>query len=278
MSILYFPRWQQKFVKYSYYQAYFLSVKRSAVEAGIKVIETVSKDVWCCPKNAFSCILDDVQFIMDFSDLKPFQLNPSDFPAYFKWHFSYDYDKHYKDNVFPLCILQDYDWKEFYDIQDKVAYTANTDLITNNQRIRAAATVRRTAVRYLLNGLNISTEFKPQKDWWMSHNNCLVAVHVPGARNDMLDRGQLELMGLGVCVISPTIVTVLAQHKTLVAFQHYIPVHDDYSNLLKTIEWCKSNREVCIEIGKKAQELFNEVATPRNYWSYIKKCLVSVSH
>lgn len=270
-------------VKASYYKAYYDSVARSAMVAGYLVAYTENAEVWCGGSvNAFSCVLGDKQFIMDFSDLKPFQIDPGKHNCpYFKWQYSSDRHDHIETkNVYPLCPLQDYKWEDFMQMQGMVNYEARGNTITNNQRVRAAARGRRGHVRKILRqqyGNLVSFEFIRQSDWWRSHNSCLAAVHVPGARNDMLDRGQLELMGLGVCVISPTIVTVLAGGLKLKPNWHYMLVKDDYSNLVDVIEFCRNHRNMCKETGKNAKALFNYVGTPAAYWHRIGEVLNNVS-
>jgi hypothetical protein len=269
---------QQKWVKDSYYKAYFMSLHRSAKYIGMQTVIGLNSMVWCCPKNAFSATLNDKQFIMDFSDLKPFQLSPKDFDCpYFKWHYSYDTPAHEAcENVRPLCVLQDYDWAKFGKIRVAFQYNASGNIVTNNQRIRGAAKGRRYRVQRILSdkySMGVSLGFVDQVQWWLSHENCLAAVHVPGARNDMLDRGQLELMGLGVCVISPEIVTVLAGYRTLEPFKHYVPVEPSYCNLIEMVEWCRTHRAACKQIGENAKRLFNEVAYPSSYWAYIREVL-----
>jgi len=266
-------------VKDSYWNAYYQSVRRSAEEIGLKIIDCTTKYVWSGKsRNAYSCVLNDKQFIMDFSDFKRFQINPNDNDcAYFKWHYSSDYPQHDKrKNVYPLCVLQDYNWKAFKVVRNCVNYMADGRVVTNNQRVRAGAKSRRTHVQSMLRGTygkHVSTKFIPQREWWLSHNDCLVAVHVPGARNDMLDRGQLELMGLGVCVISPIIVTMIGDGYVLEPFKHYVPVASNYSNLIDMIEWCKEHRVTCAEIGRNAQHLFDRVVPPERYWNYIRRIL-----
>jgi len=279
-SILQMPK-NDGTVKPSYYEAFYESISRSARVAGISVIKVRNHDVWAGGRvNAYIAQLDGHPFIMDFSDHKPLQLDPSKYGIpYFKWQYSYTYSQHTQNpSVFPLCVLQDFDWKAFRNAQKSVCYTAMGNVITNNQRIRAGATIRRSKVQGILKeqyGSEASLEFKfkGQKEWWESHNDCLVAVHVPGARNNMLDRGQWELMGLGVCVLSPVIVTVLAGDHVLIPVHHYLPLKDDYSDLTEKIEWCKKNRETCREIGERARELFDIVGPPDVFWKYVQGVL-----
>ena len=47
----------------------------------------------------------------------------------------------------------------------------------------------------------------------------------------------------------------------------------DYSDLIKTINWCQTHREQCQTFGINARNLFDKVATPSVYWEYIKRIL-----
>ena len=278
MDVLHFPK-NDGSVKEGYYNAYYAFVRRWALAAGIEVIDTKTDKVWCGRSiNTFSCVYNDAQFVMDFSDFKKFQMNPVEFDCpYFKWHYSYDCLGHLKTkNVYPLSILLGFAWKQFCECRKLVTYKANGNKILNNQRPRHAAAKRRTFVHEMLTekyGKDLSKGYIGQTDWWLSHNDCLVAVVVPGARNDMLDRGHFEEMGLGICIICPEIVTVLLRNLVLEPFKHYVPVEPDYSDLIEKIEWCKQHRDECIHIGNQARILFDKVANPHKYWTYIREIL-----
>ena len=277
MDVLQFPK--REGVKDSYWKAYYESVRKKAVLAGIQVMVDKGPRVWCGGSlNAYSCTLNDKQFIMDFSDLKPFQVNPIQHKCtYFKWQYTNGWADHMgRSNVYPLCPVQDYDWGTFVEMREMVKYDASGSYITNNQRERAAARQRRANVHALLRRTYddfASTEFIEQQAWWMFHNTALVAVHVPGARNDMLDRGQLELMGLGVCVISPEITTMLGRQQRLMPGVDYIQCAKDYSDLIAQIEWVRRNPKEATLCGTNARTLFDSIVPPQQYWRYIKGVL-----
>ena len=117
---------------------------------------------------------------------------------------------------------------------------------------------------------NVKTKCLPnQIDYWMDINKCLVSVCVPGATNNMLDRGQWQYMAFGCCTISPILPELLPFDKKLIPDVHYIRCKDDYSDLLEKIEWCKQNREKCIEIGRNAKKLFLETSTPEKIVEWV---------
>ena len=113
----------------------------------------------------------------------------------------------------------------------------------------------------------VDTSFVPGKqvEFWNKHKNCLVAISVPGARNNMLDRGHYEQLALGVCVISPKINTLLPYRMELIPKTHYLNCADDYSDLVELINWCQRNRESCRAIGNQARQLFMNYCMPEKY-------------
>ena len=52
---------------------------------------------------------------------------------------------------------------------------------------------------------------------------------------------------------------------------NYVSCNYDYSDLVEKIEWCKSNRDKCIEIGRNAQKLFQETSVPSKLLEWIIK-------
>ena len=112
-----------------------------------------------------------------------------------------------------------------------------------------------------------------QVTYWKKANNCLVSVHVPGARNDMLDRAQYQFMAFGVCTISPYLKDVLPHRAVFQPDYHYVECKPDYSDLIEKIEWCKKNRKKCIQIGKNAKDYFIAFCLPRVIVRWMELCL-----
>ena len=118
---------------------------------------------------------------------------------------------------------------------------------------------------------------------WNKDKNCLVIpwllastaaiVCVPGARNDMLDRGQGQQMFFGACTISPKLKTRLSYDRKIFRGILYVEGKPDYSDLIQKIEWVKENQEHAIQIGKTARKLFLETSTPEKQIEWIKICL-----
>ena len=135
-----------------------------------------------------------------------------------------------------------------------------------------AAVNRRTNVHNLLS-TNFSqvdiTANDDQLDFWKAHEDCLTAVCVPGATNNIVDRGHIELIGLGVCTISPNLETIFPYHQKLISDQHYIQCQDDYSDLVDIIKDLEKNPEKCKQIGNRARKFYEDYYTPSKYWQWI---------
>lgn len=61
-----------------------------------------------------------------------------------------------------------------------------------------------------------------------------------------------------VFMAKPTSVSYAMEH-VLVPFLHYIPVNDDYSNLMEMVEWARNNDEKCRWISQQATEYMNRL-------------------
>lgn len=135
---------------------------------------------------------------------------------------------------------------------------------------------RRAKARNILSGTkcNLHTRmFNSQLDFWKFAQNCCASVHIPGSTSNCMDRGQLQLMGLGICTISPDIFCSLGDRRAEPNI-HYVCIDDDFSNLEEKVYWCLEHREECIKIGNNAKKLFSETCTPLSIWQYIQRRLV----
>jgi hypothetical protein len=228
--------------------------------------------------SGFTIDIDGTTIFIDYSDHPRIFRKGRQYRAYFKYHYAEQHKE--LENIFPLAPVSFYNWSEFYTLRKKIDYTANTDIILNNQKPYGNAAERRRFVQKLLRekyGVLLETNhILPQYAYWKKANNCLVHVFVPGARNDMLDRGQLQYMAFGCCTLSPPISDILPYYKKPIPGIHYVQVESDYSNLIDRVEWCKSNRKKCIEIGRAAQKLFDETCIPTAIMVWIERCLYTI--
>jgi len=227
--------------------------------------------------NLFKMKIDNRPIIIDFSDFYNINLKYySSEEPYFKFHYCKEKHQNFK-NIHSFTGISFYDWVEFFKLRESIKYSCNNDLVIHMQRPRGAAVERRNFVRSLLvekYGDKCRYDFvENQNEFWKTINNCLVHICVPGARNDILDRGQLQVMALGCCTISPVLSDCLAWNKELLPGVHYISCLPDYSDLIEKIEWCKSNRNLCVEIGNNAKKLFDETSTPQKLLEWIIRAI-----
>jgi len=226
--------------------------------------------------NLFHVKINDKQVIMDFSDFNNINSKYYGKYPYFKFHWSKKYSSGFPMSH-PFTPISFYDWREFRDMKKNISYSCNSDMVLCMQRPRGAAINRRNFVHKMLKkryGDNFGCNFvKEQREFWRTINNCLVHVCVPGARNDMLDRGQIQLMAFGCCTISPLITDRIAWDQELIPNVHYIQCKSDYSDLIDKIEWCKSHRDNCVKIGNNAKKLFYETSTPEMLLKWLLKVI-----
>ncbi len=254
---------------YRYHYTFLLNVFKEA-KAEIELCSSTELDT-----VRFTINIDNKDLLIDVSDSMVLYPKNKDYKYCFKYHCSEEIHKNC-DNIYPLGAMSFYDWEEYYKLLPKIKYTCNNDTILNNQRVYANATKRRSEVQKRLKRRyeqDVDFKLTNQETYWNKINNCLVSVHVPGYRNDILDRGQFQMMAFGCCTISPKLLTILSYNQKLIPGQHYIECKADYSDLIDKIEWCKSNRKECIKIGKQAQELFSQYCTPEKITEWVSQCL-----
>ncbi|MEM9023253.1 MAG: hypothetical protein AAGB22_05910 [Bacteroidota bacterium] len=251
------------------YPVHFLYVRKTIEQAGIRLRTDYS--LRPIGGAAFPIRINGREAIVDFSDFPHLLPNVKDYAICLKFHYSEGWHEGHT-KVVPFGPVSFYDWNDFKGLGRHINYHAKGNRVLHNQRAYAAARERRRNVQIMLRkryGAQLDGRITPQHAFWRKINNCLVSVCVPGARNDMLDRGQFQYMGLGCCTISPPLRTVLPQYQKLLPGVHYVACAPDYSDLIERVEWCRAHRQECREIGANARKLFLSVATPETLWSWI---------
>ncbi len=256
MNIL-FP---QKHIKPLYYDIH--------IKYMIEYCKAAGCEVECMGETS----LDTTTFVI-YVDGKPVAVDFSDFSILrtqvihpcLKYHCS---DKLLKENknVHPFPPVSFYNWKEYDELSKRIHYTCQGDFILSRQRPYAAALDRRQRVQQSLRDLygdKARTDLVSQAAYWQEISNCLVAVFVPGARNDMLDRGQAQYMAFGCCTISPHLTDILPGNVRIEPDVHYVQCMDDYSDLHEKIEYIRHNRQLATVIGSNAKDLFKACCYPR---------------
>jgi hypothetical protein len=259
---------------YNIHYRYFLGILLGA-KCNVKIID--HKNFENYSKTAFEIFINDNLIAIDFSDHLKLSIPDSKVPKYkaiFKFHYEPSLHGSY-ENIYPFSPVNFQNWTLYYDLLSKIEYKAE-GLVTCKQKPGGAAVERREMVQKMLRErykVQFDKTILQERSFYLSINKTLVAVCAPGARNDMLDRGQAQYMAFGTCTISPKLLTLLSYGKELIPGTHYIECKPDYSDLIEKIEWVRENKDEAVQIGKNAKELFNETGLPIKQIEWIKKCL-----
>ncbi len=252
-----------------YYRVHFEYLKSIFEYAGLE-IEYRAFSKKC--ELSVPCIINKKQIIFDISDNGESNFH-GDIPV-FKFH--YKRNINYCGVVYPFSSVSFDNWDLYFDLSKTVKYDRSMNNILCAQRPYGNAQSRRLHVRKLIQerfNVRASSELSNQLMYFKRAGGCIVSVHCPGQSNNMIDRGQLQLLLLGVCTISPNLPEILPFNNKLVPNIHYVECKDDYSDLIGKIEWCGANEDKCLEIGRNAKELTTECCTPNQLILWIKKCL-----
>ncbi|MHA1690360.1 MAG: hypothetical protein ACTSU7_01855 [Candidatus Heimdallarchaeaceae archaeon] len=253
--------------KPSYYQAYIGYIKGilEACDVNYTTEGVVSG-------TKFLMKINEKTVVIDYSDHPDIQRQWLKYP-YFKFHYS---KRFYSITTMkPFAPISFYDWSEYRRLKEIITYDGKGNTVLCMQEARAGAKERRKRVRSMLeeryNSQAILRWNLPQTDYWKMINDCLVHVFVPGARNDMLDRGQMQYLAFGCCTIAPPIVDELPYSGKMISGVNYVQCREDYSDLIEKIEWCRNHREKCVEIGRNAKKMFDECCTPNRLWKWMQE-------
>ena len=282
-STLLFPK---EYVEHKYSLIHFSFFIQYAKISGLNVelVESTDTVFLSDDKLIFSCMIDNKQVIFDYADhhYRNWKSLFDDIP-YFKFQTTADTS----DGVFSLGPpivgskikgSKGATMREYMQMRKTFDYSP-TKKILSKQLPNGAATERRQYVHQMLQdafGGRVDTDVDcDQWDFWKMHEGALASVCVPGATNNMADRGQTELIGLGVCTISPEIKTIFPYNKKLKPNYHYIKCKDDYSDLVDILNQLSKTPEKAIQIANRARKFYELYYTPESYWKWIIRCLKS---
>jgi hypothetical protein len=225
----------------------------------------------------FSCVVNDQQIVVDYADHSTRNWK-SFYPSlpYFKFQTTANNPTDLIPLGPPMVGVKRKGTKgatvrEYNHLRANYEYQPGTSVLCK-QLPNGAAVERRNHVHQLLKDnfseVDVASDCD-QIDFWTAHEHCLVAVCVPGATNNMVDRGHLELLGLGVCTISPELYTIFPKNKKLVPGRQYIRCRDDYSDLVDIIRILEKNPMRCHRVGQGARAFYEKNYTPKKYWQWI---------
>lgn len=279
-------RWEKR-----YYQTYYRFIRNLLEDQGVTFKNMGDTSV---ADGAFAIWLNDDKIVIDYSDhLENFwdefrspkagQVRNIGQVATFKFHYSKGYHEHYK-GLYPISPISFYYWnqnspniKGYWPLQAQINYSPNgSPWVISRQRPFGNARTRRHVLQNLLveeYGLNARIKEVGQIEFWKEAGDCLTAVFAPGSRNDMLDRGHIQYLAFGCCVISPRIINILPYDKELIPDEHYIMCRTDYADVVDKVEWISKNKEAGKTIGDNAKQFFQDTCTPKNVLNWMKECI-----
>ena len=264
----FFPRQNRQ----RYWNLHYKYVLNSLRAAGFEIVFQSGRDL---DTVRFRLGIFGKEIIIDFRDF--FDVDPiveTGIP-YFKFHRNPELKAKYS-NLHPLGPVSADNWTVYEEIRRTGEYKATGNNIMNNQRAYGDAIQRRRKVRSMLSQTfhgRMDFQIHRQPEFWKKGMNCLVSVCVPGARNDILDRGQVQFMGLGICTISPQLICELPYGKVPEPGVHYLECSPNYGDLSEKIRWCEENRERCVEIGRNSKALFEACCLPERKWAYVREVI-----
>jgi len=230
--------------------------------------------------SSFEFRADGELAVYEYSDFLPFDRASWRYKHWFKRAFcpGHKVCRHLV-SFSPTSFL---DWRQYRQLTAENRYTATGDVILHKQsapvprnRVGADLRRRRLKAREMLVerfGSRVETTIDPQRRFFLKAFGCLVSVHIPGSWEHLLDRGQHQLMGLGVCTVSPEIWTCCLGERPQ-AWLHYVPIRDDFSDLAEKVAWCDTHREECRRIGRRAKVFFETHSMPKVIWQYVMRRL-----
>jgi len=186
---------KNKIKYYDVHYKYLLNILLEVSKNNLNNMTVETKELSQLEGNCFEMYINNVQVVIDFFDHLSVYKKLKEVSVCFKYHYSREHHRKY-GNLFPLGPISFHNWDNYGQLHKNIIYSCNNDIVLNNQRPGGNAFERRKKVQELLRttyGSSIDTRwYKNQNDFWYLINNCLVSVCVPGARNDMLDRGHFQ--------------------------------------------------------------------------------------
>ncbi len=170
------------------------------------------------------------------------------------WRGSTTYNKH--TDIARLDHLAQ--WINYDDTHTDIAFSKVTQMSTDFKR------------EY------VKSHYFREKQSLLEMNRYKYLLSVEG--NDVATGLKWMLYSNSVVFMSRPTVATWAMEDLLVPFVHYIPLANDYSNLLEMIKWANEHDEACQEISKRATEFIEHLwisEQAQKDTEYLQKALVT---
>ncbi len=248
-------------------------------------VDPALKPVWW---SAYPILVDGREVVIDVGDDCMLSPHASGHGHWLKYQYVSPFQMYPYLGSFPQVSF--YDWAEYHRLRGEVRYDpaapgampfASRPILHMQARGHDRGPLgpgpRRDFVHGLLRarfGGQVAGELLPQAEFWRLAGACSVSVHAPGSYNNCLDRGQWQLMALGVCTVSPTLYSYCGDGPPEPGV-HYVRCRDDYADLGDRVAGCLADPARCAAIGGSAAEFFRERGTPEGIWGYVARRLAA---
>ncbi len=281
MRLVSFPRYAPEFADtaHRYYASHFASVLGVLREAGCRIAffePTLSHQ---SSRTHFHLECGRASLLFDISDYHDTSVGAeiAQSDAVFKFHYSRALHSCYP-KIFAFSPVSFHNWSEYRGLVREIEYRAK-GLVLCNQTPHTQNAARRRYVRSLLRetyGPQFDGTLTTQIEFWRKIEHALISVCVPGARLDILDRGQLQYMAFGACTVSPRLSIDLPNSEPLIPDFHYLECRSDWQDLVEKIEWARTHAQQCVEIGLNAKALFARALTPEALFQWVTDSVVGL--
>ena len=223
--------------------------------------------------DSFIVVIDGEKVLFDIADdTTAFHYNPDAFKVVFKFHYSFGTRS---KRIKPFPPISFYDWNSYYHMDWRFKYKPENSIVISNRQVPYGnATERRRLVANTLDkcfGTLAVHRTLEQNLFFADIEAIRLSVCVPGFCNNMVDRGQLQYMGLGVATISPFLPEVFPFWETMLTSKEYIMCGNDYNDLIVLIT--QTPDSILKSIGDRAKEFFQKHCSPSAVNTWIKGCL-----
>jgi hypothetical protein len=246
------------------------------VDPSVKTAVRESEDLKPIDWSSFPILVDGTEVVLDFGDWNIVRAGASDHAHWLRFQFHSSYKAYPWMGAFTAASFRD--WAYYDRAQREVRARQDfraAHAILNNQDLAGTfdgRVRRRCMVRGMLHwhfADRVDFALTTPEEWHAKAAHALCYVQVPGSWENIMDKGQLQMIGLGLPTISP----VLYQQCCDGLLQpgiHYLACRQDYKDLPDLIRWLDAHRDEAAAMGHNAWLFFQEFCTPMAVWSYVK--------
>lgn len=105
-------------------------------------------------------------------------------------------------------------------------------------------------------GLNIDLKYVKNKLTISEQLKYKYIISIEG--NDVASGLKWQLYSNSIVLMKRPTKVSWAMEDTLIPYKHYVPLSDDYDNVIEQVQWCEQHQDECKNIAKQATEFINQ--------------------